>query len=41
MLFDGAGGGAEVPLVPGTGSDGVLEEVLASATGVESAACGA
>ena len=45
MLFEGGGGGAEVPLVPGKGSDGVTEDLggdmVAEAVGVESVSCGA
>ena len=42
MLLEGGGGGAEVPLVPGKGSDGVTEDLgddmVAEAVGVESVA---
>ena len=41
MLLDGGGRGAVVPLVPGTGSAGVFVEVVAAATGVDSAPWGA
>ena len=44
-MLEGGGGGAEVPLVPGKGSDGVTEDlgggVVAKAAGVEPVACGA